>query len=92
MIKPLRFEGKFIVVTGAARGIGKEIARIALEDGGQVAMVGRNEEGLRRTQEAFGEIGTRAVICRMRRSEPRPDRGCYPGHHGAVWEDRHPHQ
>jgi len=52
-----RFEGKNIVVTGAARGIGREIARLALEDGGQVVMVDKNDEGLRSTRESFGELG-----------------------------------
>src|SRR4051812_18656644 len=55
-----RFEGKFVVVTGAARGIGKEIARIALEEGGTVAMVGRGFDGLESTRVSFGEMGERA--------------------------------
>jgi NAD(P)-dependent dehydrogenase (short-subunit alcohol dehydrogenase family) len=55
-----RFDGKTIIVTGSARGIGKEIARLALEEGGTVALVGRGLEGLESTRASFGAIGKRA--------------------------------
>lgn len=56
-----RFKDKFVIVTGAARGIGKEIARIALEEGGNVAMVGRGLAGLDATRAEFGAISDRAI-------------------------------
>ena len=38
-----RFDGKVAVVTGAGRGIGKEIARAIAAEGGKVAVVSRSE-------------------------------------------------
>ncbi|KQV12119.1 hypothetical protein ASC97_32315 [Rhizobium sp. Root1203] len=60
-----QFEDKAIVITGAARGIGLETARIALERGGRVAIVDLKEEGLQRAIESLGDLGRNAitVVC-----------------------------
>jgi NAD(P)-dependent dehydrogenase (short-subunit alcohol dehydrogenase family) len=55
-----RFDGKILVVTGAARGIGREIVRIALEEGGTVAMVDLALEALETTRASLGPAGERA--------------------------------
>ena len=43
MIHPGRFEGKVVVVTGSAQGIGYTVASGAAKEGGQVALVDRSE-------------------------------------------------
>lgn len=43
MIHPGRFDGKVVVVTGAAQGIGYTVASGAAKEGGQVALVDRSE-------------------------------------------------
>src|SRR4051794_7777178 len=65
-----RFKGKIVVVTGAARGIGKEIVRIALEEGATVAMVGRGLDGLESTRASFGELGERAFAIQCDVADP----------------------
>ena len=39
-----RFQNQVIVVTGATRGIGKEIARAFAQEGATVAVIGRNTQ------------------------------------------------
>jgi NAD(P)-dependent dehydrogenase (short-subunit alcohol dehydrogenase family) len=65
-----RFAGKTVVVTGAARGIGREIARQALAEGGQVAMVGRTLDGLESARLGFSEGGDRAFCVQCDVSDP----------------------
>jgi dihydroxycyclohexadiene carboxylate dehydrogenase len=43
MIHPNRFAGKVAVVTGAAQGIGRDVALRIAHEGGHVAMVDRSE-------------------------------------------------
>ena len=43
MIFPGRFEGKTLVVTGAAQGLGEAVATRAAREGGAVALVDRSE-------------------------------------------------
>ena len=43
MIFPGRFEGKALVVTGAAQGLGEAVATRAAREGGAVALVDRSE-------------------------------------------------
>jgi dihydroxycyclohexadiene carboxylate dehydrogenase len=43
MIFPGRFEGKVLVVTGAAQGLGEAVATRAAREGGTVALVDRSE-------------------------------------------------
>lgn len=46
MINPMSLEGKTIIVTGAAQGIGRSIAEISLDLGARVVAMDRNAEGL----------------------------------------------
>ncbi len=46
MINPMSMEGKVIIITGAASGIGKECARLLSELGAKLLLLDRNEEGL----------------------------------------------
>jgi NAD(P)-dependent dehydrogenase (short-subunit alcohol dehydrogenase family) len=50
----LELTGKRAVVTGASRGIGKQVARILIEEGASVALVARQIDGLRATAAEFG--------------------------------------
>jgi len=49
------FEGKVVVVTGASRGIGREIALAFGRAGGNVACIATTDEGANRTAEAIGQ-------------------------------------
>jgi NAD(P)-dependent dehydrogenase (short-subunit alcohol dehydrogenase family) len=52
--------GRVVLVTGASRGIGLEVARVLAGAGARVAMVARGEEELARTAD---EIGAHAIAC-----------------------------
>ena len=56
MIHPNRFAGKIAVVTGAAQGIGREVALRIAQEGGSLAMVDRSGliEEVRHEAEAAG--------------------------------------
>ncbi len=53
--------GKRALVTGASRGIGAEIATVLADAGADVAVVGRNAQGLEATRQAVIEKGRRCV-------------------------------
>ena len=57
-----RFAGKFALVTGAASGIGAATARRIAAEGGQVACVDVNTEGLEATLSAISELDTGGAI------------------------------
>lgn len=57
---PLNLEGRTVIVTGAAQGIGRGIAEQVLMLGGNVAMVDRNEAAL--TEFASGYAGRAIAI------------------------------
>src|SRR3712207_4237638 len=46
-----------VVVTGASGGIGREIAKVAAQEGGPVVLVARSAEGLAATAEAVRAAG-----------------------------------
>ncbi|MGE8366442.1 SDR family NAD(P)-dependent oxidoreductase [Cupriavidus basilensis] len=52
---PNSLQGKSIIVTGAAQGIGRAIARLALEQGAQVTAVDLNAEALAELRLACGD-------------------------------------
>jgi 3-oxoacyl-[acyl-carrier protein] reductase len=62
-----RMEGHTAIVTGASRGIGREIVRLLLENGLNVVAVAKGEYGLERLQEEM-RAGKRllAVACDIR--------------------------
>ncbi|HEY9325545.1 MAG TPA: SDR family NAD(P)-dependent oxidoreductase, partial [Candidatus Limnocylindria bacterium] len=51
---PFRFAGKVAVVTGAARGVGREIVRAFVEAGAQVVAADRDSDGLTETCRPHG--------------------------------------
>lgn len=51
-------KGKAAVVTGGAKGIGREISRALLQEGCRVCMVGTDRAALDRTREEFSSLGT----------------------------------
>ncbi len=48
---------KIAIVTGASRGIGKQIAKHLLESGANVALISRTEKDLANVSEEFSELG-----------------------------------
>lgn len=56
------FSGKAVLMTGAARGIGRITALLFAELGADIALVDRNEEGLRHVADEVTAHGVRTVI------------------------------
>ena len=46
MSNPYSLEGRNILVTGAAQGIGREVARTVVASGGRAAVVDLNSDGI----------------------------------------------
>ncbi len=57
MTDPFRMDGKTALITGAARGIGKAIARSFARQGAKLLLTSRNEEKLRHTAEELRAEG-----------------------------------
>jgi NAD(P)-dependent dehydrogenase (short-subunit alcohol dehydrogenase family) len=56
------FNGKIVVVTGAASGIGREIARAFAARGADLALADINEEGLLAVKEELGSQGRKVYV------------------------------
>src|SRR5215212_6748677 len=56
----MNLQGKRVVVTGASRGIGREIAKQCARAGARVALVARNEQAIK---ELAAELGGTAHPC-----------------------------
>ena len=54
-MNPFRIDGYRAVVTGGGSGLGLGIAKVFVEAGAEVIIVGRNEEKLRQAQRQLGE-------------------------------------
>lgn len=50
-----RLHDKYALITGGTAGIGLETAKRFLQEGAQVAITGRNDEGLKAAKEEFGD-------------------------------------
>src|SRR5512134_3196642 len=64
----LGIKGRSAIVTGGSRGIGRETARLFLEEGVRVTICGRNGETLERTREELGKAtggDVQAVVADM---------------------------
>jgi meso-butanediol dehydrogenase/(S,S)-butanediol dehydrogenase/diacetyl reductase len=65
-----RFEGRGVVVTGAAQGMGRAISQAFLAEGAHVVLADLNEEGVAATAEELGRDGnTFAVRCDVTNSD-----------------------
>ena len=56
-------DGKVAVVTGSARGIGREIAEVLAENGADIALCDLQEDWLADTAQAITAKGRRVVCC-----------------------------
>jgi NADP-dependent 3-hydroxy acid dehydrogenase YdfG len=52
---PRKFEGKIVLVTGASRGIGKDIALAFAREGASLVLAARSAEGLQRVEQEIGK-------------------------------------
>lgn len=59
MSNPYSLEGRNILVTGAAQGIGREVARTVVASGGRAAVVDLNGDGI---DELVSELGTEKAM------------------------------
>ena len=60
----LNLKDKVAVVTGGAKGIGREISKALLQEGCRVCMVGTDRAALERVREEFSALGTcMAQVC-----------------------------
>ena len=78
--------GRTVLITGAARGIGAELARKAAARGARVALVGLEPEELARVAD---ELGPRAPVGGGRRHRPRGAEGRRPADRGHLRRARH---
>lgn len=53
-----RFENKVVLITGGTGGIGQATAKLFLDEGAKVAIVGTNDEKLAKAKEELGDILT----------------------------------
>ena len=57
MLKPMNMDGRVIMITGAAQGIGRGVAQKATELGATLVLVDLNEEGIKETAEMVNAAG-----------------------------------
>lgn len=55
MTNPFSMEGRNILVTGAAQGIGREVSSMIVQNGGRVAAVDMNGDGLKSLKSELGD-------------------------------------
>ncbi|MGD9562870.1 MAG: SDR family NAD(P)-dependent oxidoreductase [Pyrinomonadaceae bacterium] len=59
----MRFDGKTVVVTGGALGIGRAVCELVAERGGAVAILDRDETAAREVCDGIENGGGKAVVC-----------------------------
>ena len=59
-----RFENQHVVITGAARGIGFEIATQFAREGAVLSLLDFNEENLQKARSASKSVGQALIILR----------------------------
>ena len=57
MLNPMNMDGRVIMITGAAQGIGRGVAQKATELGATLVLVDLNEEGIKETAEMVNAAG-----------------------------------
>lgn len=62
-MKNFNLKGKNIIITGASSGIGKEIAKLCVENGANVGLLGRNEEALKDLVNSFTNGNNHFLAC-----------------------------
>jgi len=55
-------EGRIIIVTGAAQGIGKATTELAIKLGGAVVALDLNGDALKAAAVSLGQAGAKAVV------------------------------
>jgi NAD(P)-dependent dehydrogenase (short-subunit alcohol dehydrogenase family) len=60
----MRFNGKVVVITGAAGGQGQAAARLFAEEGARLVVTDIDEEGAERTAEEIRDAGGEAIALR----------------------------
>jgi 3-oxoacyl-[acyl-carrier protein] reductase len=63
-------KGRVSVITGASRGIGREIALLLAEEGSDLLLVARGTEALEETRRACGEKGVQADVLPLDLADP----------------------
>ncbi len=56
-----QLDGKNVFLTGASRGMGREIARGLAKEGASIALVARTESNLKELAEELAGLGGRAI-------------------------------
>jgi len=60
-----RFENAVVVVTGASAGVGRAIVRAFAQEGADIGLLARNEDGLRAAADEVRSYGRRAHVVRV---------------------------
>lgn len=65
-----RFIEKVALITGAAKGLGKEIARLFAEEGAEISIADINNESIKITEEEFKSLGFKVICQKIDISNP----------------------
>src|SRR3989338_8047168 len=61
--KDKRLQGKVAIVTGASRGIGRELALLFTKEGAKLTVTARNEENLKSLADEIRQAGGEEALC-----------------------------
>ena len=81
--------GKKSLVTGASKGIGEVIAKVLAEAGSDLVIVGRDKDGLNKTQQFIKKLGRDCLIINSDLSQKEgPEKTLVKGvRSGRNWKD-----